>query len=110
MMRHHFTRKDAEENSVLAASALVAPVSVLAPAHNEAATIRESVRALLMLHYPEFEVIVVNDGSTDAKLKLLIEEFHLYRSARYYENTLPGKPVRAVYESMDPIPLIVVDK
>jgi cellulose synthase/poly-beta-1,6-N-acetylglucosamine synthase-like glycosyltransferase len=110
MIFHRLTRDDADENNVLGASALVAPVSVLAPAHNEAATIRDSVRALLMLHYPEFEVIVINDGSTDATLKLLMEEFHLYRSARYYENTLPGKPVRAVYESMDPIPLIVVDK
>jgi len=110
MVRHRLTRRDAEENSVLEASALVSPVSVLAPAYNEEATIRESVRALLMLSYPQFEVIVINDGSKDATLKLLIEEFHLYRSARYYESTLPAKPVRAVYESMDPIPLIVVDK
>ena len=82
MMRHRFTRRDSEENSVLEASALVSPVSILAPAYNEAATIRESVRALLMLSYPQFEVIVINDGSKDATLKLLIEEFHLYRSAR----------------------------
>jgi cellulose synthase/poly-beta-1,6-N-acetylglucosamine synthase-like glycosyltransferase len=63
-----------------------------------------------MLTYPQFEVIVINDGSTDATLRLLIDQFHLYRSARFYQSTLPGKPVRAVYESMDPIPLIVVDK
>ena len=110
MMRHRFTRRDEEENSVLTASALVAPVSVLAPAFNEAATICQSVRALLMLSYPEFEVIVINDGSTDATLKLLIQEFHLYRSARFFESILPGKPVRAVYESMDPVPLVVIDK
>ena len=110
MTRHRLTCRDAEENVVLEASALVAPVSLLAPAYNEAATIRESVRALLMLSYPQFEVIVVNDGSKDDTLKLLIEEFHLYRSARFYESTLSTKPVRAVYESMDPIPLIVVDK
>ena len=110
MIRHRFTRRDAEENSVLEASALVPPVSILAPACNQEAAIRESVRALLMLSYPQFEVIVINDGSKDRTLKLLIEEFHLYRSARYYENTLPAKPVRAVYESMDPVPLVVVDK
>lgn len=110
MLRHRFTRHDSEENSVLKASALVAPVSVLVPAHNEAATIRESVRALLMLSYPEFEVIVINDGSSDATLRVLMEEFHLYRSARFFRDVLPGKPVRAVYESLDPVPLVVVDK
>ena len=110
MLRHRYARRDTEDYRVLKASALVPPVSVLAPAHNEAATIRQSVRALLMLSYPEFEVIVINDGSTDATLKLLIEEFHLYRSARSFASTLPGQPVRAVYESMDPVPLTVIDK
>ena len=110
MMRHRFTYRDKEETRVLEASPLVPPISILAPAHNEAAAIRESVRAMLALSYPLFEVIVINDGSTDATLQLLIEEFHLYRSARFYEQTLPGKPVRAIYESMDPIPLVVIDK
>jgi cellulose synthase/poly-beta-1,6-N-acetylglucosamine synthase-like glycosyltransferase len=110
MMRHRFTYQDAEENRVLEVSPLVPPISILAPAYNEAAAIRESVRAMLALSYPQFEVIVINDGSKDNTLQLLIEEFHLYRSARFYDNTLPGKPVRAVYESMDPVPLVVVDK
>jgi len=110
LMRHRLTRRDEEENRVLEGSALVSPVSILAPAFNEAATIRESVRALLMLSYPEFEVIVINDGSKDKTLKLLIEEFHLYRSARFYEGALATRPIRAIYESMDPIPLIVIDK
>lgn len=110
MMRHRFAYRDTDENRVLEASPLVPAVSILAPAYNEAASIRESVRAMLRLSYPQFEVIVINDGSKDGTLQALIEEFHLYRSARFYENTLPGKPVRSVYESMDPIPLVVVDK
>ena len=110
MMRHRFTYQDTEERKVLEVSPLVPPISILAPAYNEAAAIRESVRAMLRLAYPQFEVIVINDGSKDQTLQLLIEEFHLYRSARYYDQVLPGKPVRAVYESMDPIPLVVIDK
>ncbi|MFQ6122673.1 MAG: glycosyltransferase, partial [Dehalococcoidales bacterium] len=45
-------------------SPLAIPVSIIAPAYNEELTIGESVKSLLMLEYPEFEVIVVNDGST----------------------------------------------
>ncbi len=46
-------------------------VSVLVPAHNEAAVIARSVRAMLRLDYPAFEVIVIDDGSTDGTLTAL---------------------------------------
>jgi cellulose synthase/poly-beta-1,6-N-acetylglucosamine synthase-like glycosyltransferase len=110
MLRHRSLRGNVQDAGAVHSSLLVPPVSVLAPAFNEAVTVRESVRALLGLSYPEHEVIVINDGSTDATLQVLIEEFHLYQSARFFDNALPTKPVRAVYESMDPICLIVVDK
>jgi cellulose synthase/poly-beta-1,6-N-acetylglucosamine synthase-like glycosyltransferase len=110
LLRHRYVRRDARDTAALEVSTLVPPISILAPAMNEAATIRESVRAMLMLRYPEFEVIVINDGSKDETLQLLIEEFHLYKSARYYDETLKTHPIRAVYESMDPIRLVVVDK
>jgi len=46
-------------------------VSVLVPAHNEEAVIARSVTAMLALDYPAFEVIVVDDGSTDGTLAAL---------------------------------------
>jgi cellulose synthase/poly-beta-1,6-N-acetylglucosamine synthase-like glycosyltransferase len=110
MVRYRAARREREDVDALVACALTPPVSVLAPAYNEAATICESVRALLSLSYAEFEVIVINDGSTDSTLSLLIREFHLYRSARYIDEKLTTKPVRGVYQSMDPIPLVVIDK
>ena len=36
-------------------------------------TIVESVNSLLALHYPDFEVVVINDGSKDETLKRLID-------------------------------------
>jgi cellulose synthase/poly-beta-1,6-N-acetylglucosamine synthase-like glycosyltransferase/peptidoglycan/xylan/chitin deacetylase (PgdA/CDA1 family) len=44
----------------------VGPVSVIVPAYNEAANIAATVRSLVASDYPQVEVIVVDDGSTDA--------------------------------------------
>src|SRR5262249_40281674 len=62
------------------------------------------------LSYPDLEVIVVNDGSKDETLDILIREFRLYLSARAVPQTLATKPIRGVYESRDPIRLLVLDK
>ena len=59
------------------ASPLTMPVSVLVPAWNEAVGIVESVRGMLALRYPEFEVVVVDDGSTDDTFDLLCAAFDL---------------------------------
>jgi cellulose synthase/poly-beta-1,6-N-acetylglucosamine synthase-like glycosyltransferase len=53
---------------------------------------------------------VINDGSSDKTLRVLIEEFRLYRSSRVAIGQIPTAHVRGVYESRDPIPLIVIDK
>jgi poly-beta-1,6-N-acetyl-D-glucosamine synthase len=62
-------------------SPLTPPISVLAPAFNEESNVVENVRSLLMLDYPLFEVILVNDGSKDRTLGRLVDAFDLRRSA-----------------------------
>jgi cellulose synthase/poly-beta-1,6-N-acetylglucosamine synthase-like glycosyltransferase len=86
------------------------PISVVVPAHNEARTIVETVRSLLGVNYGEFEVVVVNDGSTDATLQRLVEAFELKRTDRIYRKTLPTAPVRGIYASLEHPGLVVVDK
>jgi cellulose synthase/poly-beta-1,6-N-acetylglucosamine synthase-like glycosyltransferase len=99
-----------QEIDALLKSPLVPSVSVLAPAYNEATTIRHSVRSMLRLRHPRHEVIVINDGSVDGTLDALIDEFRLYRSCRVALSGILTGRVRGVYESRDPIPLIVIDK
>jgi cellulose synthase/poly-beta-1,6-N-acetylglucosamine synthase-like glycosyltransferase len=91
-------------------SPLTPPVSLLAPAFNEEANVVENVRSLLMLDYPLFEVILVNDGSTDGTLGRLVAAFDLRRCARSFEHSLPCKPIRGIYESASYPNLVVVDK
>jgi cellulose synthase/poly-beta-1,6-N-acetylglucosamine synthase-like glycosyltransferase len=91
-------------------SPLTPPVSVLLPAYNEQAGIVESVRSLLALRYPEFEVIVVNDGSTDGTLEALRDAFELVPVRKALRNTIPCAPVRAVYLSSRYPEIVVVDK
>jgi cellulose synthase/poly-beta-1,6-N-acetylglucosamine synthase-like glycosyltransferase len=91
-------------------SPLTPPVSVLAPAFNEEASVVENVRSLLMLDYPLYEVILVNDGSRDGTLDRLVRAFELKPSARSFEYSVPCKQIRGVYESAAYPNLVVVDK
>ncbi|HYL73003.1 MAG TPA: glycosyltransferase, partial [Bryobacteraceae bacterium] len=110
LLRHRSTRRDPAQYEAMQFSNLMPPISVLAPAYNEAMTIRQSVRAMLQISYPEFEVVVINDGSKDRTLQELIDEFDLVPSARYHGGDLETEPVNAVYESRRKIPLVVIDK
>ena len=89
----------------------IAPrISVVAPAYNEARTIVESARAMLSLDYPDYDVLIVNDGSTDATLEILTAAFALVRVDEPAEVWLKHRPVRGVYRSASAERLWVIDK
>lgn len=66
----------------LLGSGLVPGVSVVTAMHNEEAGIREAVQAMLALHYPQHEVVVVDDGSTDGGFEVLRRAFDLVEVPR----------------------------
>ena len=57
-------------------------ISIIAPAFNESKTIVENVRSLLNIHYVNFEVIIINDGSKDNTLQMMIDEYLLEQIGR----------------------------
>lgn len=88
----------------------VKPISIIAPAFNEANTIIESVDSLLSIEYPQLEIIVVNDGSTDETLEKLILRFSLSKTTRVFRRVLGGRTIRGIYASASHPKLVVVDK
>jgi peptidoglycan-N-acetylglucosamine deacetylase len=96
--------------SMLFAPEILPSISIIAPAYGEEETILQSVSSLLNLRYPEYEVIVVNDGSKDDTLQILIQHFGLERTDFLVDQVLQTSPVRGFYFNKDYPRLKVIDK
>ncbi|MCC6245641.1 MAG: glycosyltransferase family 2 protein [Gemmatimonadaceae bacterium] len=86
------------------------PISVLVPAYNEEATIASSVVSFLTLEYPRHDVVVVNDGSRDATMDVLIAQFDLYEVPPAVNVRIATAQVRGYYRSRRFSRLMVIDK
>ncbi len=109
-LRSYARRMEAVDLQSLIAKAGVPPVTLFAPAYNEEATCVESIRALLALNYPEYEVLVINDGSKDSTMEQLINAFELKPAARYKVADIEAAAVRGIYRSEYQPNLWVIDK
>lgn len=84
-------------------------IAVVVPAHNESAVIVDSVKSLLALEYPNHEIIVVNDGSTDDTATRVIDAFQMQKIDADYPIDLHSEPVDAIYRSRKH-DLVLIDK
>ncbi len=69
-------RQEEEDYPLFYFSTFNLPVSIIVPAHNEEMWIIDSVKSVLNLNYPKFELIIVEDGSTDKTFELLDNLFN----------------------------------
>ena len=108
--KHQVNLAKTKKFSLLFADKLLPGVSIIAPAYNEEVSIIDSVTSLLNLKYPDYEVVVVNDGSKDNTLNKLIEHFELERKHPTHKEYLGTKKIRGIYRCKTIPNLVVVDK
>lgn len=86
------------------------PISLLIPAYNEEENVVQNIKSLMKMDYPNFEIVVVNDGSTDRTHDKIIKAFDLYQIETSQKISIPTKEVRGVYYNVKYPKLIYIDK
>lgn len=75
------------------------PISIVVPAYNEEVTIIQTIKSLLNLDYKIYEIIIVNDGSTDTTLDVIIENFNLRKVQRPIQKKIMTADHIGIYET-----------
>ena len=111
-IRTYMKKNASVDYNIIIESPLAPGISVIAPAFNEGVTIISNVRSLLTLNYPKYEVVLINDGSTDDTLEKLINEFELVEVEYAYMQKIQSKPIKRIFKSINQAydKLVVVDK
>ncbi len=85
------------------------PISIVVPAYNEDVSLITCTEMLTQLDYPDFEVIVVNDGSRDKTMQVLKESYELVSRENGRTRLLHTMPVKNVFDVKDRN-IVVIDK
>ncbi|WP_161974922.1 glycosyltransferase family 2 protein [Bacillus timonensis] len=85
-------------------------ISILIPCYNEAGIIKTSINSMKSLSYQNFEVIYINDGSTDHTFRLLHEYLKLEPCWKTSNNSLPHNLVESTFQSKIYPNIYVVNK
>lgn len=110
---HLYLRKNKFiDHNVTLVSNFAPSVSLIAPAFNEEATIVENIRSLMSIHYNNFEIIIVNDGSKDNTLQAAIDAYSLQKVDFFVNKKIQSQKIKGVYKSSNKAykKLVVVDK
>ena len=86
------------------------PISLIIPAYNEQENIVQNIKSLMTINYPMFEIIVVNDGSTDKTGELVVQAFHMHKIETSIRYQIPTEKIEAVYYSREYPNLLYVQK
>ena len=110
--RRYVRYTNLEDDEAVLSSPLAPSISLIVPMYNEEKNIIDSVRSLLSLRYNNYDVVVVNDGSTDMSLSSLIDYFQLVQVDEKASGIIPTRKILGVYKSRNKAykRLILIDK
>lgn len=74
-----------EREQLLPSDAELPFVSILAPAYCQAACVKDAMSALVRLDYPAYEVIVVDDGSTDDTYQVTLASRFTWQASAFVQ-------------------------
>ena len=87
------------------------PISILVPAYNEEVTIIDSIQSLLELDYRLYEIIIINDGSTDQTVEKLLQAYDFHKVNRPVHRVLSCQKEKNIYETkVGHIDITLIDK
>ncbi|MDR7855225.1 glycosyltransferase [Tissierella sp.] len=86
------------------------PLSIIVAAYNEEVGIVDSVLSLLSLRYPQTELIIVNDGSTDQTQQILIERFQMKSISKVVKEQIKTKAIVQIFRSEIHHNLFLIEK
>ena len=109
-IRRHAKMRHLEPFEEFIQAKYIKPVSILVPAYNESASVTHSIDSLLTIAYPEYEIIAINDGSTDDTLQHLLTYYDAFPEKRIIRQQLKTKPIRHIYRSRTHPHLVIIDK
>jgi len=109
-IRKYFFTLTYHDVRTILSSIFYRPLSIIVPAYNEESTIVANLKSLMTLKYPQYEVILINDGSTDKTLEKLIAEFKLIEMKKPLRLVIKHKLIRKILISLDYPNLTVIDK
>lgn len=109
-LHEHMERKRYKNVLDLDGQSSLIPVSILVPAYNEENTIVECISSIMKLNYPVFEIVIIDDGSTDHTKETLINAFALKEVNKPIRKILESQDEKMVYEGVDGKKITLVSK
>lgn len=107
----YMRRIDVAGDDDVFANPMAPSVSIVVPAYNEEVGIVENVHSMLCLSYPSFEIVIVDDGSTDTTFEKLRDAFDLVEMSSYVEPRIVLNGfIESVHTARDGSPVRVVRK
>lgn len=100
-----------QQDAIISKNKLSPRVTLIAPAFNEEKTIINNIESLLSLQYSNYEIIIVNDGSSDSTFNKIYQAFQLRKVKLHPVFTKHTKAITSIYKSSSVGPdLYIINK